>query len=74
MNYAKLIPASVIYEIICLFLIEMKNGKEIENHLKSKYPKSPNYATILKILQNIRSAIAEYIKYNYKKNTNRRFS
>ena len=44
----------------------MKNSKEIENHLKSKYPKNPNYATILKILQNIPCTIAEYNNYKYK--------
>ena len=34
----------------------MKNAKEIGNHLKSKYSKSPNYATILKNLQNVKRA------------------
>ena len=67
LNCAKLIPASIFYEITCLFLIEMKNGKEIETHIKFKYGKSPNYRTILKILHNLRSSIAKYIKYNYKK-------
>ena len=67
LNCAKLIPASVVYEIICLFLIEMKNGKEIETYLKSKYEKIPNYSTILKILKNIRCSIAEFIKHRYKK-------
>ena len=46
----------------------MKNGKEIETHIKSKYGKSHNNGTILKILHNILSSIVEYIKYNYKKN------
>ena len=45
----------------------MRNDKEIETYLKSKYQKNHNYATILKILQNIPHEIEEYIKFNYKK-------
>ena len=67
LNCSKLITASIFYEITCLFLIEMKHGKEIENSIKSKYGKSTNYGIILKILHNIWNYIAEYIKYKNKK-------
>ena len=66
LNLAKLIPASIIYEIIILFIIEKKNAKEIEFKLKDMYPVIPNYNTILKILTNTRKIIAEYLKYSYK--------
>lgn len=63
---AKLIPASIIFNIINYFIIEKKHAKEIKKNLKLKYKTTPNYSTILKILDNIRYSIAEYLKYAYK--------
>ena len=65
LNYAKLIPASIIYEIIIYFLIDMKNAKEIENPLKIR-KKNLNYSTINKKVHNIRYCIAEHIKTQYR--------
>ena len=50
------------------FIIEKKSAKEIEIALKTKYKQIPNYLTILKILRNFRSCIAEFLKYQYKIN------
>jgi hypothetical protein len=61
-----MIPATIVYEVILLFIIEKKNGKDIELVLKNKYDKIPNYRRILVILENNRKIIAEYLKYNYK--------
>ena len=66
LNFPKLIPASIIHEIILYFLIDMKNTKEIEKLIKYKRKKSPNYSTINKIVLNLRCCIAEYIKTQYK--------
>ena len=59
-----MIPATIVYEVILLFIIEQKNGKDIELVLKNKYDKIPNYRRILVIIENIRKIIAEYLKYN----------
>ena len=61
-----MIPATIVYEVISLFIIEQKNGKDIELVLKNIYDKIPNYRRILFILENIRKIIVEYLKYNYK--------
>ena len=66
LKFAKMIPATIVYEVILLFIIEQKNGKDIELVLKNKYDKIPNYRRILFILENIRKIIVEYLKYNYK--------
>ena len=66
LKIAKNIPASIIYEIIIQFILEKKNGKEIEKFLEKKYDIVPNYKSILKIVSNIRYVIAEYLKYKYK--------
>ena len=63
---AKTIPASIIVNIIKYFIIEKKNATEIEKSLKESYQCVPNYSTILKILNNVRYFIAEYLKYAYK--------
>ena len=68
LNYAKRIPGSIIHDIIMKFIIEKKSAKEIEIALKTKYKQIPNYLTILKILRNFRSCIAEFLKYQYKIN------
>ena len=46
-------PASIVYEILKLFIIQKQNAKEIEIALKSKSNKVPNYSTILKILHKL---------------------
>ena len=51
---AKRIPASIMYEIITIFIIEKKSAKEIEVALKRKYKQIPNDLTILKISRNFR--------------------
>ena len=66
LKIAKLIPASIIYDIILLFIVEKKNGKEIESKLKDNYIIVPNYITILNIIDSMRKIIAEYLKYSYK--------
>ena len=66
LKFAKSTPISIIYEIIWLFLIENKNGKDIHKYLANRYHIKPYYKTILKILKTISQVIAEYLKYKYK--------
>ena len=65
-KFAKRIPASIVYTIIKLFIIEKKCAKDIEKTIKRNIHISPNYNTITKFLKKIRQCISEYIKYNYK--------
>ena len=66
LKFTKTVPASIVYEILKLFILDKRNAKEIEQHLLLKMYRVPNYPTILNILENFRNYIAEYIKLNYK--------
>ena len=62
----KNIPASIILEIINLFLIIRLNAKQIQTKLSSNHKKCISYATICNILFNIRRVIADYLKHEYR--------
>lgn len=51
LKFIKRIPASIVYQMIMMFIIEKKNAKDIQTYLKMKYKNSPNYNTILKFLK-----------------------
>ncbi len=44
------------------------NAKQIHNQCQLKYKKSPYIATINNILLNLKKIIADYMKYNYRRN------
>ena len=58
----KNIPASVIVEIINLFIVIRLNAKRIQTKLN----KNISYNTICSILVNMRKCIANYIKHKYR--------
>ena len=66
LKFVKRIPASIVYAIIKMFIIEKKCAKDIQKTLKRNIHASPNYNTIKKLLKIIRQCFFEYIKYSYK--------
>lgn len=64
-NLHKNIPASILLEIINLFLIIKLNAKQKHNSISSKIKKTISYVTIYNILFNIRKVIADYLKHEY---------
>ena len=62
------ISASVLYYIIELFIVNMKNSKEIVVEVQKKYNKTLSYITMSKKILLLRKIIAEYLKYKYRQN------
>ena len=61
------IPASILIFIIESFIVIKANAKQLQQMLSLKYNKIPCYMTILKILQNIRYVLADYMKDKYRR-------
>ena len=60
------IPISIMIYIIELFITFKNNAKQIKSSIDKKYKINFNYSTLLKILNNIRFVIAEFLKDKYK--------
>ena len=61
------IPASILIFIIENFIVVKANAKQLQQMINLKYIKISCYMTILKILQNIRYVLTDYMKDKYKK-------
>ena len=61
------IPASILIFIIESFIVIKANAKQLQHMISLKYKKIPSYVTILKILQNIRYVIADFMKDKYRR-------
>ena len=62
----KHIPASIIMEIIYLFIIIKLNAQQIKEKLANSKYQILSYSTICSILENIRKCIATYLKHLYR--------
>ena len=61
------IPTSILIFIIETFIVMKINAKQLQQIISLKYNKIPCYMTILKILQNIRYVLADYMKDKYRR-------
>ena len=61
------IPASILIFIIENFIVRKPYSKQLQQMLSLKYKKISCYITILKILQNIKYVLADYMKDKYRR-------
>ena len=63
LKFIKRIQASIVYQILIMFIIEKKCAKDIQKSLKRKFNNTFNYNTILKFFKSIRQYIFKNITY-----------
>ena len=61
------IPASVIYDILEIFILKKQNAKEITLEIKKKYNNIIKYEAFINVLVKIRQIITEFMKIKYRK-------
>ncbi len=60
-------PCCVIHFIIIQFIYMKNNATQIMNQCKLKFKKTPSLNTIGNILNNLRKAITEHLKFKYRR-------